>query len=74
MSTVGLDLRDQLTITIDPATARDFDDAITLTRDDKGFWTLGVHIADVSRTSFALARRSTRPPGSAGPASTCPTA
>lgn len=43
-----LDLRDQLTITIDPASARDFDDAITLTRDEKGFWTLGVHIADVS--------------------------
>ena len=43
-----LDLRDQLTITIDPATARDFDDAITLTRDEKGFRTLGVHIADVS--------------------------
>ena len=43
-----LDLRDQLTVTIDPATARDFDDAITLTRDEKGFWTLGVHIADVS--------------------------
>ncbi len=43
-----LDLRDQLTITIDPATARDFDDAITLTRDEKGYWTLGVHIADVS--------------------------
>ncbi len=43
-----LDLRGQLTITIDPATARDFDDAITLTRDEKGFWSLGVHIADVS--------------------------
>ena len=43
-----LDLRNQLTITIDPASARDFDDAITLARDDKGYWTLGVHIADVS--------------------------
>ena len=43
-----VDLRDQLTITIDPATARDFDDAITLTRDEKGYWALGVHIADVS--------------------------
>jgi len=43
-----LDLRDQLTVTIDPATARDFDDAITLSRDERGFWTLGVHIADVS--------------------------
>ena len=43
-----LDLRDVLTVTIDPATARDFDDAISLSRDEKGFWSLGVHIADVS--------------------------
>ncbi len=43
-----LDLRDVLTVTIDPATARDFDDAITLSRDDRGYWSLGVHIADVS--------------------------
>jgi ribonuclease R len=67
------DLRDRLTVTIDPASARDFDDAITLERDDKGFWTLGVHIADVShfvRPGSAL----DRPPASEGPASTCPTA
>lgn len=43
-----LDLREPLTVTIDPATARDFDDAITLSRDDRGYWSLGVHIADVS--------------------------
>jgi ribonuclease R len=43
-----LDLRGQLTVTIDPVTARDFDDAITLSRDDRGFWSLGVHIADVT--------------------------
>lgn len=43
-----LDLRDVLTITIDPATAHDFDDAISLSRDDRGYWSLGVHIADVS--------------------------
>ena len=43
-----LDLRDRLTVTIDPVSARDFDDAITLERDEKGYWTLGVHIADVS--------------------------
>ena len=42
------DIRDQLTVTIDPATARDFDDAISLSRDDRGYWSLGVHIADVS--------------------------
>ncbi|WP_422925185.1 ribonuclease R [Singulisphaera sp. PoT] len=43
-----LDLREVLTVTIDPATARDFDDAITLERDERGYWSLGVHIADVS--------------------------
>ena len=43
-----MDLRDVLTVTIDPATARDFDDAISLSRDEKGYWSLGVHIADVS--------------------------
>jgi ribonuclease R len=43
-----VDLRESLTVTIDPATARDFDDAITLTRDDRDNWTLGVHIADVA--------------------------
>ena len=43
-----LDLRDVLTVTIDPATARDFDDAISLSRDEEGYWSLGVHIADVS--------------------------
>src|SRR5262249_50705147 len=42
-----LDLRDVLTVTIDPKDARDFDDAISLSRDDRGFWQLGVHIADV---------------------------
>ncbi|MDG3007001.1 ribonuclease R [Paludisphaera mucosa] len=42
------DLREVLTVTIDPATARDFDDAISLSRDEKGYWSLGVHIADVS--------------------------
>jgi ribonuclease R len=48
--TIGerLDLREFLTVTIDPATARDFDDAISLDRDDRGYWSLGVHIADVS--------------------------
>ena len=54
-----LDLRETLTVTIDPANARDFDDAITLSRDDRGYWTLGVHIADVShfvRSGSALDR------------------
>ncbi len=35
-------------ITIDPADARDFDDAISLKRLENGNWLLGVHIADVA--------------------------
>ncbi|HEY7313647.1 MAG TPA: ribonuclease R [Gemmataceae bacterium] len=36
-------------VTIDPGDARDFDDAIALTRDEEsGHWQLSVHIADVS--------------------------
>ncbi len=34
--------------TIDPPDARDYDDAISLTRNDDGTATLGVHIADVA--------------------------
>lgn len=41
------DLTDLLTITIDPFDARDFDDAISLQREE-GRWRLWVHIADVS--------------------------
>lgn len=41
------DLTDLLTITIDPIDARDFDDAISLSRAGNR-WTLWVHIADVS--------------------------
>lgn len=41
------DCRSLLTFTIDPATARDFDDAVSLTKTATG-WELGVHIADVS--------------------------
>jgi ribonuclease R len=42
------DLTGLVTITIDPVDARDFDDAVSLERTDKGHWRLGVHIADVS--------------------------
>ena len=42
------DLRDLLTVTIDPPDARDFDDAITLRALPKGQFELGVHIADVA--------------------------
>ncbi|WP_237227062.1 ribonuclease R [Rubinisphaera sp. JC750] len=43
-----LDLTEELIVTIDPKDARDFDDAISLTRSDDGHFHLGVHIADVS--------------------------
>lgn len=42
------DFRNVFTITIDPADAKDFDDAISLQRLDNGHWEVGVHIADVS--------------------------
>lgn len=42
------DLRKLECFTIDPDTAKDFDDALTLTKDKKGHYHLGVHIADVS--------------------------
>jgi ribonuclease R len=42
------DLTDRVVVTIDPVDARDFDDAISLERIDRGHWLLGVHIADVS--------------------------
>lgn len=41
------DWRDKLVITIDPADAKDHDDAIWLEKTDRG-WTLAVHIADVA--------------------------
>ncbi|QDT48414.1 Ribonuclease R [Symmachiella dynata] len=43
-----VDLTGETIVTIDPKTARDFDDAISLSRSDDGHWHLGVHIADVS--------------------------
>ena len=42
------DLRDRLCFTIDPETARDFDDAVSLVQLENGMFELGVHIADVS--------------------------
>ena len=43
-----LDLRDEMIFTIDPADAKDFDDAVSLDKQQDGTWRLGVHIADVS--------------------------
>jgi ribonuclease R len=48
------DLRGLATFTIDPVTARDFDDAISCQREGDGGWRVWVHIADVS--AFAPAR------------------
>ncbi len=42
------DLRSLPTFTIDPATARDFDDAISAHAEGDGAWRVWVHIADVS--------------------------
>ncbi len=42
------DLRDRPVFTIDPVDARDFDDAISISRTRDGGYALGVHIADVS--------------------------
>ena len=42
------DLRDKFIFTVDPVTAKDFDDALSLERDADGARILGVHIADVS--------------------------
>ena len=48
---IGSDRRDltaDTVITIDPADARDFDDAVSVTKIEGGHWLLAVHIADVS--------------------------
>ena len=42
------DFTRETVVTIDPKTARDFDDAISLNQMQNGHWKLGVHIADVS--------------------------
>ncbi|MCD6658587.1 MAG: ribonuclease R [Lentimicrobium sp.] len=42
------DFRNIWTCTIDPADAKDFDDALSLRKLDNGEWEVGVHIADVS--------------------------
>ncbi len=42
-----VDLRPKFIFTVDPVTAKDFDDALSLERDDEGRRVLGVHIADV---------------------------
>src|SRR6185503_20676763 len=43
-----VDRRDLLVFTIDPADAKDHDDALSVARTPAGGWEVGVHIADVS--------------------------
>jgi len=43
-----IDMREVLTITIDPKDAKDFDDAISIRKLNNGLWEVGVHIADVT--------------------------
>lgn len=45
---VRRDMRDVLTFTIDPADAKDFDDALSFRKTDEGDYEIGIHIADVS--------------------------
>jgi ribonuclease R len=42
------DIRDENVFTIDPADAKDFDDALSIKKLDNGNYYLGVHIADVT--------------------------
>ncbi len=42
------DMRDTLTFTIDPADAKDFDDALSFKKIDDKTYEIGIHIADVS--------------------------
>ena len=42
------DMRDDLTFTIDPKDAKDFDDALSFKVLDGGIYEIGIHIADVS--------------------------
>ena len=43
-----VDMRGVTTFTIDPADAKDFDDALSIRKMKNGNWEIGVHIADVS--------------------------
>ena len=42
------DFRDTVTFTVDPADAKDFDDALSVRKLRDGVWEIGVHIADVT--------------------------
>ncbi|KAH8927584.1 RNB-domain-containing protein [Atractiella rhizophila] len=42
------DFRQNRVFTIDPATAKDLDDALHIVKGEDGLWEIGIHIADVS--------------------------
>ncbi|MEE8441817.1 MAG: ribonuclease R [Spirochaetia bacterium] len=42
------DLREEICFTIDPESARDFDDALSVVQREDGLFEVGIHIADVS--------------------------
>lgn len=42
------DFRKVTTFTIDPASAKDFDDALSIQQLENGLWEVGIHIADVT--------------------------
>ena len=42
------DFRNVTTFTVDPADAKDFDDALSVRKVGEGIWEIGVHIADVT--------------------------
>ena len=48
MRSVQKDFREIPTFTIDPADAKDFDDALSVRKLDNGNYETGVHIADVT--------------------------
>ncbi len=43
-----IDMRGVTTFTIDPADAKDFDDALSIQKLPNGHWQIGIHIADVT--------------------------
>ncbi len=47
-SAARLDLRQWACLTVDPDSAQDYDDAVSLAAREEGGWRLGVHIADVA--------------------------
>ncbi len=47
------DFRKTLVMSIDPATAKDLDDALSIESLDNGNWRVGVHIADVTVSEYA---------------------